>query len=144
MRKHMNLQNFAAGILTAGMLIGCASNEPAPAPTDQDNSPGGPAVAQGPSADVPSGDDSLSMGAGGGEGRAKGYVPGAPGAKGSGRTWDSMEKVRSVREQQNAFVAQELVNQGRQQLAENNTREAWRNFTQAAELDPTNTEARRQ
>ena len=53
------------------------------------------------------------------------------------------EKVRSVREQQNAFVAQELVNQGKQQLAENNTREAWRNFTQAAELDPTNTEARR-
>lgn len=142
MRTHMNLQNFAAGLLTVGMLIGCSSNEPMTQAPDE-GSAGGPSVARGPDAAVPTGDDSLALGARGAKGEGAGYAPGAAGSQGSGRAWDSMEKARSVREQQNTFVSQELVRQGKQQLTENNTREAWRNFTQAAELDPSNTEARR-
>ena len=137
---------LAAGV---GLATGCAAGgqrqggRPAEA-TASGPAPeaGAPAAAARDGGPVASGDTSLAMGQRPeGPGRA-GFVPSSQNQPG-GAKWGAMEKSRSIKEQENAFVASQLVEQGKVAMRENRVHEAWRAFQRANGLDPGNAEAER-
>ncbi|MCI0340303.1 MAG: hypothetical protein L0216_04005 [Planctomycetales bacterium] len=130
---------FVAAALAAG-CEGGAETAAGPEPEVR----GGPPPEQAPAhAPVPEGAAELRLG-GERQGEAKPpFAPGAPGQAGDGRNWELMERERTIKQQQDAWVAKSLVEQGRRQMQENQVLQAWRNFRAAAELDPGNEEAAR-